>query len=478
MNAAGLNRNQWNITLGEAQYAWLKKTLETSTAKYKFVFAHHVMGTGRGAIEVADGYEWGGKDPRGQATFKDKRPTWDLPIHQLMAKTGVTIFFQGHDHLFARQEKDGVIYQEVPNPADLTYTAFNKDAYRSGDVLPNAGHLLVTVSPDEARIDYVRSFLPKDENASQKDGTVAFSYTVKPRSTSRTTSTAATTAISSAAPSAGSVVDTATGLMWQREDGGEMTWEAARKYADALMLDGHDDWRLPTARELFTIFDHTRNPALDPSRFPRPTAEYWWSSQPMAGDASRVWVTNSGGGVGPHPVRETISAGGQKRFHTRCVRDVAPPGAVPSPRLVANADHTVSDRTTGLMWQQDEGPADMMWDDAAKYASGLTIGGHNDWRVPTILELQSLHDVSRTNPAINTSVFAGTQSAEYWSSTTLQNRNRDQAWVIDFRLGIGTYAAKSALRRVRCVRGSFATPARVPTAPAAHTPVRGTRVRS
>jgi len=181
MNAAGLNRNLWQITLGDAQYAWLKKTLETSTAKYKFVFAHHVMGTGRGAVEVADGYEWGGRDPRGGATFKDKRPTWELPIHQLFVKTGVTIFFQGHDHLFARQEKDGVVYQETPNPADLTYTAFNKDAYRSGDVLPNTGHLLVTVSPAGVKVDYVRSFLSKDETDGHKDGEVAFSYTVKAR---------------------------------------------------------------------------------------------------------------------------------------------------------------------------------------------------------------------------------------------------------------------------------------------------------
>lgn len=181
MNAAGLNRNLWQITLGDAQYAWLKKTLETSTAKYKFVFAHHVMGTGRGAVEVADGYEWGGKDPRGRATFAQMRPTWPMPIHQLFVKTGVTIFFQGHDHLFARQEKDGVIYQEVPNPADLTYTAFNKDAYRSGDILPNAGHLNVTVSPGGVKVDYIRSFLPKDETNGHKDGEVAFSYTVKKR---------------------------------------------------------------------------------------------------------------------------------------------------------------------------------------------------------------------------------------------------------------------------------------------------------
>jgi hypothetical protein len=179
--AAARNRDMWSITLGDAQYAWLKKTLETSRAPYKFVFAHHVMGTGRGAVEGADFHEWGGKDPRGAATFKEKRPDWELPIHQLMVKTGVTIFFQGHDHLFARQQKDGIIYQEVPNPADLTYTAFNREAYRSGDILPNTGHLLVTVAPDQVRVDYIRSYLAKDETPDRKHGEVAFSYTVKAR---------------------------------------------------------------------------------------------------------------------------------------------------------------------------------------------------------------------------------------------------------------------------------------------------------
>jgi len=113
--------------------------------------------------------------------FKDKRPNWELPIHQLMVKTGVTIFFQGHDHLFARPEKDGVIYQKVPNPADATYTAFNRDAYRSGDILPNAGHLRVTVSPSNVLVKYVRSYLPKDETPEHKNGEVAFSYKVAGR---------------------------------------------------------------------------------------------------------------------------------------------------------------------------------------------------------------------------------------------------------------------------------------------------------
>lgn len=174
-------RDLWSVTLGNAQYAWLTRTLEGSPARYKFVFAHHVMGTGRGGIEEADVYEWGGRDRRGVSRFRQQRPTWALPIHQLMVKTGVTIFFQGHDHLFARQEKDGIVYQEVPNPADDTYTAFNRDAYRSGTVLPNAGHLRVTVSSDNVRVDYVRSYLASHETSERQDGDVTFTYTIPPR---------------------------------------------------------------------------------------------------------------------------------------------------------------------------------------------------------------------------------------------------------------------------------------------------------
>ncbi len=177
----GAGRDWWGMTIGDAQYRWLKKTLEDSTARYIFVFAHHVLGTGRGGVEMSHLYEWGGEDPSGGATFASKRPGWELPIHQLMAKHGVTAFFQGHDHLFARQERDGVIYQAAPNPADSTYTAFNRDSYRSGDVLPNSGYLRVTVSPERAKVDYVRSWLPADEARGGTNGQVALSYVVKPR---------------------------------------------------------------------------------------------------------------------------------------------------------------------------------------------------------------------------------------------------------------------------------------------------------
>jgi hypothetical protein len=172
------NTDKWAITLGEAQYRWLQTTLEQSGAKYKFVFAHHVLGTGRGGVELADQYEWGGYNSNGVWEFDKKRPGWEVPIHPLMAKSGVTIFFQGHDHLFVRQKLDGVIYQECPIPADFTYFAFNEDAYTSGVKLPNAGHLRVTVSNTDVRVEYIRSFLPGDETDGHKNGELAYGYSL------------------------------------------------------------------------------------------------------------------------------------------------------------------------------------------------------------------------------------------------------------------------------------------------------------
>lgn len=172
-------KDTWEVTLGTVQYEWFRKTLESSNAKYKFVFAHHVNGTGRGGTELAGQYEWGGRNGQGAWEFNTRRPGWEMPIHQLMAESGVSIFFQGHDHLFARQELDGVVYQSVPNPADPTYQAVNSSAYGTGKVLPNSGFLNVTVSNGGVQVDYIGSCLSKEELAARVNGKVVYSYTVQ-----------------------------------------------------------------------------------------------------------------------------------------------------------------------------------------------------------------------------------------------------------------------------------------------------------
>ncbi len=66
----------------------------------------------------------------------------------------------------------------------------------------------------------------------------------------------------------GTITDTATGLMWQKvDDGMTRNWQEALSYAENLELAGHDDWRLPNAKELQSIIDYSRSPdATDPSK--------------------------------------------------------------------------------------------------------------------------------------------------------------------------------------------------------------------
>jgi hypothetical protein len=60
-----------------------------------------------------------------------------------------------------------------------------------------------------------------------------------------------------------------------------------------------------------------------------------------------------------------------------------------TPSYVNNGDGTVTDLITGLMWQRDPG-AKKTYVEALSGASTLTLGGYNDWRLPTIKELYSL----------------------------------------------------------------------------------------
>lgn len=179
----------WAWTLGQAQYDWFKQTLEDSQAKFKFVFAHQLVGgtndqygVGRGGIEWAGKYEWGGYNLDGSWGFDVHRPGWEQTIHQLLVNNHVSIFFHGHDHLFVKQVLDGVVYQEVPQPSNRSYDNITSAAdygYVNGDIAGNSGYLRVSVSPAEVTVDYVRAYLPQDETAQRVNGAVSYRYTLR-----------------------------------------------------------------------------------------------------------------------------------------------------------------------------------------------------------------------------------------------------------------------------------------------------------
>ena len=63
-------------------------------------------------------------------------------------------------------------------------------------------------------------------------------------------------------------------------------------------------------------------------------------------------------------------------------------------RFMDNGDGTVTDTRTGLMWAQTDNLGDITWHDAKLYSEYIILSEYNDWRMPTIEELETLFDDS------------------------------------------------------------------------------------
>lgn len=151
----------WARTLGRDQYEWLRGLLATNASAHVFVFIHHLVGglgkDARGGAEASLWLEWGGDDPAGGPGFAERRKGWEAPIHELLRRRRRVVVFHGHDHFFARQERDGVIYQMVPQPGHRRgATQSARDyGYESGALLPGSGILRVRVEPASFHLDFV-----------------------------------------------------------------------------------------------------------------------------------------------------------------------------------------------------------------------------------------------------------------------------------------------------------------------------------
>ena len=134
-----------------------------------------------------------------------------------------------------------------------------------------------------------------------------------------------------------------------------------------------------------------------------------------------------------------------------------------------NGDGTVTDQSSGLMWQRcsapsvetdcaSSTPALYNWDNALAYCNALSLAGQTDWRMPNVKALHSILDATKTTePTINTSYFPDTQTAYYWSSTTFAGTH-GYAWYVDFGIGLSGFVMTSPISKTnsqyaRCVRG-------------------------
>jgi uncharacterized protein DUF1566 len=131
-------------------------------------------------------------------------------------------------------------------------------------------------------------------------------------------------------------------------------------------------------------------------------------------------------------------------------RGPQPPAAL-GPRFVVR-DDIVQDSTTGLMWtRKNVHSSRLNWSGAKEACSKARDGGFDDWRLPTIQELLTLVDYSRTSPAIDISVFE-CESSWYWSATPYSASPGDYAWCVYFGYGYSLYSYQDYEGCVRAVR--------------------------
>lgn len=244
--------------------------------------------------------------------------------------------------------------------------------------------------------------------------------------------------------------DNFTGLIWETKTSANRSiayaWSEARDalaaQANSAGYGGYTDWRLPTIRELASLVHRGHTSAsMETFWFPNARNTAYWSETGDQENQGNAWkVDHALGGFAYATPKDW-------RRHARLVRGPATARTT----LIDNGDGTMTDVLTGLTWQKASAPGTYSWQAALEYAEGLTLGGHVDWRLPSVNELLTLVDHSAVAPSVFAELVEGTAAAPYWSSTSNVN-HPSMAWPVDFRHGGIGPGPKYLPLNVRAVR--------------------------
>ena len=267
------------------------------------------------------------------------------------------------------------------------------------------------------------------------------------------------------------VRDNVTGLTWQRSpdtdgDGAltrrdKLAWTQVQALPATLnrtRFGGFDDWRVPTIKELYSLFDgrgtdpsgpmdadtSRLTPYLDTRFFKfaygdatgeRVIDSQYASSTRYVGTSARGFgklfgVNFADGRIKGYDLRMP-GGGREKTFFAICVRGNPAYG---TNDFRDNGDGTVTDHATGLVWSKTDSGQGMNWRDALAWVQTKNAEkflGHDDWRLPHVKELQSIVDYTRSpdtsqSPAIDPIFRCTTITNEarqvdypfYWTGTT------------------------------------------------------------
>ena len=275
------------------------------------------------------------------------------------------------------------------------------------------------------------------------------------------------------------VIDSQTGLMWTKNASlfdFPLSWcESFHAIQELNKLDlyGYHNWKIPNRKELFSLMSHdTVIPSLPIGHpFTNVFTGYYWTSSTCARLPNQAWYIHLGGArvfkgmkYGSYmvwPVRTIENNYKSKVFQTgqkTCFNEngdiiecsgTGQDGEIQAGlkftknRFTENKQ-TIYDNDTGLTWLRDANVhKDMMdWNSTFDLISEMNSEreyGHNDWRVPNIIELESLADMGQHSPALPNDHSFNEVQEYYWSSTTSMY-DMDYAWVlymVDGAIGVG-----------------------------------------
>jgi hypothetical protein len=178
----GGSLNAWDWELGQQQYDWLFNDFFEKQSLFTVTVLHHLTSSyvgsgqyyGRGGIEVAkfsvDGrpsFEWGGEDSTGANVLSQQRSGYSHgAIHDVLDLFRNQLVLKGHDHFYARQTLDDMVYLTMPRPNDTGQQTGNLWGWRFSTWYPvaltffqeNSGFLSIVVDPAGATYEYVQTY--------------------------------------------------------------------------------------------------------------------------------------------------------------------------------------------------------------------------------------------------------------------------------------------------------------------------------
>ena len=282
----------------------------------------------------------------------------------------------------------------------------------------------------------------------------------------------------------GTVTDKLTGLMWTKNvnfTSHKLGWDVFNYVAGVNSGNGtygYKDWRLPNIIEIESLvargyvrpFDWLNNQgfSLWSNKFWTSTNDKYgsdlWCLYLQIGEVYPnwkdndlyIWLVRSGQCETVDSVI-CLPATGQTISYEAGDDGSLQKGVVwPNPRFFDNSDGTVTDELTGLMWTKNANLAGTKtWQKTLDYVAGMNSGngtyGYKDWRLPNIIEINSLKDYSSFAPYLH-NPFINVQSVDYWSSSTYADYNNN-VWLVNLWYGSTEIGSKDDNYYVLPVRG-------------------------